>query len=245
MRHICLRLSYDGTAYAGWQRQSEAVTVQGAVEKALSKITKQEVKVLGSGRTDAGVHAHNQFASFKTHKTIELKAFVDGTNTFLPNDILVKDLQEVADTFHPIRSVKSKSYRYFFTSETKPNIFLNRYVYQIPQRLNVEAMKKAVAYFIGTFDFASFVTHGQVTATTVRTIFNISIQPFAENICFLEIQGNGFLRHMVRTIAGTLFEVGLGKRTPDEMLQIIEAKKRSHAGPTAPAHGLFLWDVEY
>jgi len=245
MNHVCLKIAYDGTQYAGWQIQPNAPTIQKAVEEALSKVTQESISILGSGRTDAGVHAKAQVASFKTTRDIELKAFIGGTNTFLPKDIRILDAQFKDDTFHPIKSTQSKTYRYFFCFGGQSNIFFDRYVYHIRHKLNVTSMQEAAAYFRGEHDFSSFVTHGQVTSSTVRTIFDIHVDAFQGPIFCLACTGNGFLRHMVRTIMGTLIDVGLEKQKPKDMPSIIQAKSRLHAGPTAPPQGLFLWEVRY
>lgn len=244
-RTIQLWIQYDGTRYAGWQRQPKKDTIQSVLENAISVIANEKITLFASGRTDAGVHAKKQVVSFSTlTSTTPVRAFVDGTNTLLPADIRVNDAFEEAIEFHAITSTRLKTYRYYFVHAEIENVFFRHYVWQIRFPLNLAKMKKAIPSLVGTHDFSCFQTHGKPTQTSVRTIQKVAIKKNVDDVYYMEITADGFLRHMVRAIMGTLVDIGIGKLDYRSMGTIIDSKDRRKGGQTAPAHGLFLWDVE-
>ncbi|MCB0271412.1 MAG: tRNA pseudouridine(38-40) synthase TruA [Bdellovibrionales bacterium] len=246
MRNICIYIAYDGTNYVGWQKQPNHETVQELVENALSIVANESVVLLGSGRTDAGVHARKQVANFFLQtSTTPTEAFIRGTNSLLPQDIRVFEAKEVDQDFHVIRHVKSKVYRYFFSYQKVPDVFQARYTWHVFTPFDVTLMEQASKALLGEHDFACFATHGVVTKSTVRTIFEVTFGKTEAGVDYVEFSGSGFLRHMIRSIMGTLMEIGTGKKNPDVFQKILQSQDRSQAGETAPAQGLFLWDVRY
>lgn len=245
MRNFKLTLQYEGTRYQGWQRQeSTDNTIQGKLEALLCKMCGQKVEIQGSGRTDAGVHALAQIANFHadTEKTTdEILAYM---NEYLPEDIAVLSVEEVPERFHSRLNAKGKIYRYQIINSTIPSVFDRKYAYQLEEKLNVDAMRSAAVYLEGTHDFKSFTSTKKGKKSTVRTIDSIQIDKQGEKL-ILTYTGNGFLYHMVRILTGTLIEVGLGKRQPEEIPDIIEAKDRERAGYLVPAKGLTLVQVKY
>ncbi|GHT21979.1 tRNA pseudouridine synthase A [Planctomycetales bacterium] len=254
MRRIKLELSYDGTRYSGWQRQVDVPSIQETIEKVLCKITGQAVSVTGSGRTDAGVHALKQVAAFSTESLLSTDVFFRALNGFLPNDIRVLKSTEVPLTFHPIADAVSKRYRYLIDDNRPHNPLTRNYCWQYKEPLALETMKGAAQYLLGEHDFSSFQTQGSPRKTTVRKVVDVlaeRLEPGKMNsglIC-IEIEANGFLYNMMRTIAGTLALLGVegrrGKANPKRMKTIIEECRREVAGPTAPPCGLYLIDVRY
>ncbi len=238
-------IQYDGTRYDGWQRQGNTGnTIQSKLEAVLGRMTGEELEVDGSGRTDAGVHAIAQVASvhMDTDKTpLEIMNYV---NQYLPDDIAVTKLEEAPDRFHSRLNATGKVYTYWIEMSPKCPVFQRKYIYTLGQKLDVEAMRQAAKLLCGTHDFKSFCSKKTIKKSSVRTLKSIS---FHERGSQLEIHvaGNGFLYNMVRILIGTLIEVGLGKRKPESMKEILEAKDRQAAGPTAPACGLFLTAVLY
>ena len=238
-------IQYDGTRYDGWQRQGNTGnTIQSKLEAVLGRMTGEELEVDGSGRTDAGVHAIAQVASvhMDTDKTpLEIMNYV---NQYLPDDIAVTKLEEAPDRFHSRLNATGKVYTYWIEMSPKCPVFQRKYIYTLGQKLDVEAMRQAAKLLCGTHDFMSFCSKKTIKKSSVRTLKSIS---FHERGSQLEIHvaGNGFLYNMVRILIGTLIEVGLGKRKPESMKEILEAKDRQAAGPTAPACGLFLTAVLY
>ena len=243
-RTVRLEIQYDGSKYIGWQRQAKGDSIQGKLESALTKIANEKVTLFAAGRTDAGVHAQKQVVSASLLKSkTPLRAFVEGTNTLLPPDIRVHAAFEEKIEFLAITAAKSKIYRYYFRYAPIENVFLKT-VWQTRFKFDLSNMKKALKHVVGEHDFSCFQTHGKETRTSVREIYKAVIKKDKDDIYFLEIEGNGFLRHMVRALMGTVMQVGFGKRSHLDVKKIIDSKNRMKAGLTAPAHALFLWDVK-
>ena len=244
MRNIKLTLRFDGANYHGWQIQPNAVTVQGLVSQAVSKITKENIKVFGCSRTDSKVHANYYVASFKTESTVPSERLPYALNSLLPDDIVCTGAEDVAEDFHAITSVIKKTYMYKVENSKIKNPFNARHVWHYSGKLDFEKMCIAAEFFKGTHDFLGFAAAGFTAKTTVRTIFDISLTK-EDDIISIAITGDGFLYNMVRIITGTLVWVGTGKINPSDIPKIIESKKRENAGITAPPDGLYLWGVEY
>jgi len=245
MRNIKLKISYHGKYFSGWQVQNDVVTIQNEIEKSLKKILKEDIKLTGSGRTDAGVHAIEQIANFhtKNHK-IELKAFVLGLNSILKEGISIMDASEVDLEFNARKSAKRKTYLYQIHNNRVISALEEDFYYAPRYKLDLDRMKEAAKFFIGEHDFIAFAAAKNSTQTTVRTIYSIDWKTDGDKIYF-EITGNGFLMKMVRNIMGTLLEIGNGKKEVDSIPSILESKNRSLAGATAAAKGLFLKEVIY
>ena len=242
-----------GTAYHGWQRQAQAVTIQGVMEKALKRLLKEEVSLLASGRTDAGVHALGQAAAFRTTSSIPLAGLVKGLNSILPDDISVLSAKEVPDSFHPIASAVKKRYCYrILICPVRLPLFTNR-AWRLTSDLDTGAMKQAARYLLGTHDFSSFRAAGSSAESSVRTIFKLDIdeRPVEEysevhaSMVTITAEADGFLRYMVRNITGLLTDVGRGRLDPGHVPGILDAKDRRASSPTAPACGLYLMKVFY
>lgn len=254
MRTIALLVSYDGTAYNGYQSQPDGNTIQDRLEQAIAILLGQPVKVHGSGRTDAGVHALGQVVSFRTDSRIPIERWALALNARLPDDIVVRAAVEAPEAFHARRSAIRKTYRYAVDSSQFPDVFGRQYAFHHPTPLRFDAMRQALGHLIGEHDFTSFTSPHSTRPHHVRTIYEATLvnvpggDGFAEEgrgkSC-LYLTGNGFLYNMVRIIAGTLLLVGEGKLQPDDMRRIVEARDRSKAGPTAMPHGLTLMSVEY
>ena len=273
MKTLKLILQYDGTEFSGWQTQPGKRTVQATLEAAFKQLSGHSIAVVGAGRTDAGVHALAQVAHIHLPQTVH-ESFKDlrySLNSILPPDLGVLKIEVVSKNFHAIRSAKKKTYLYqIWNSPIKP-VLERRWVWPVPHPLDVKAMKKAARHLLGKHDFRAFEGAQAGAVTKVRTLYRIMLgkgscrggtlrcwplivgqpaegsppsPPFATLIS-IEITGNGFLKHMVRNIVGTLVEVGLGKRTPQEMKKILQSKDRRQAGQTAPAQGLLLKSVNY
>ncbi|GIP55784.1 tRNA pseudouridine synthase A [Paenibacillus vini] len=254
LRNLLMTLSYDGTRYFGFQTQPDGNTVQDQLEAAIRQLTGEEVKIHGSGRTDAGVHARGQTFHFQTSSQIPVERWRHALNGRLPYDIRITDAVEVPLEFHSRRSAKRKTYRYSINGNRVFDVFEQPYQLHHPGYLDVMAMREGLAYLIGTHDYTSFASRHSTKQSHVRTIYEarIEVDPGKEGagsheqgIIHIYITGNGFLQHMVRIIVGTLLQVGEGKRLPEEMGRILEAKDRAAAGPTAESKGLMLWKVEY
>ena len=238
-------LEYDGTRYDGWQKQGNTGnTIQAKLEQVLERMTGKVVEIHGSGRTDAGVHAVGQVANAHLETDKKVTEIKDYMNQYLPEDIRVLEAEEVQPRFHSRLNATGKIYAYYLDMEEKTSVFDRRYVYGLGQTLDVQAMKKAAGQLQGTRDFKSFSTGKTGKKSTVRTIWEIRILQEGTRLT-IEYYGNGFLYNMVRILTGTLIEVGQGKRKPESMEQILEAKDRAAAGFTAPARGLFLKSVFY
>ena len=245
MYNYKLTIQYDGTRYRGWQVQGNTdQTIQGKLEGVLSRLTGQLVEVHGSGRTDAGVHALGQVANVKLPHPVEPSELLGELNRYLPADIGVIAAEPAPERFHARLNARSKTYRYRIWNSAIPNVLERSYLYVLPEPLDVAAMERAAADLVGTHDFRSFCGLKRFKKSTVRTITDIAItQDGAE--MRLEFTGNGFLMRMVRILAGTLVEVGLGQREADSMPAVLAAQDRAAAGPALPAQGLALVRVEY
>jgi len=244
MRNIKLTIEYDGTNYNGWQSQKNGNGIQDIIKKGIKNLTCEEVNLTGSGRTDAGVHAYGQIANFHTQCNIPAERFYLALNSKLPEDIVIKESEEVDIDFHARFSAKTKTYRYLIYNWPLPSALLRKRVYHIPYKLDLNAIKLAASYFIGTHDFSSFMAKGSCVKTTVRTIKDITVDK-KDKLIEIEITGDGFLYNMVRIIAGTLVDVGIGKLQTGDIKNIIECRKREKAGKTLPPWGLYLVRVEY
>jgi tRNA pseudouridine38-40 synthase len=245
MRNFKMTVEYDGSAYCGWQRQDNGISIQQLLEEAIEKITGRKVAVIGSGRTDAGVHALNQVGSFRCATKLPANKIFMGMNSVLPPDIVVKKLEERSDDFHALRDVKSKIYVYKICNQRLRPALGRNYAWHVRFPLDIGTMKKAANYLPGTHDFSCFCATGTDVKSRVRTIVDIEITTGEEGLIEIKVESHGFLKYMVRNIIGTLVDVGRGKRQPEEMRLIIESKNRKIAGATAPACGLFLKEVKY
>jgi len=243
-RNLLLKIQYDGTNYHGYQIQPDVITVQKAVEDALCEITKEEIHINGCSRTDAGVHAVEYALSFTTGFPIPPERFPIVINNKLPKDIRALFCAQVDNDFHARFDTKSKTYRYRINSNPQPEVFSRNYEWQLKRPLDVELMKAAAKYLIGENDYRSFMTSGNDVETTVREVYSLDIIK-NNDITEIYIKANGYLYNMVRIITGTLVNVGIGKFEPDYVKEIINAKNRELAGPTAPPQGLSLYKVEY
>lgn len=251
MAHFKLTLAYDGTAFVGWQRQAEGVSIQGLVEDALAILEGKPVTVAGAGRTDAGVHALAQVASVSLNRSIDAPTLVRALNAHLPDSVRVLDVEETSAVFHARFNATAKTYRYRIWNTEVLSPFERPYVWHIPApALDIAAMTEAAPILEGRHDFAAFQAAGTITRTTERVIFSSRLIADTDpNGCaallVYEVRGEGFLRHMVRSIAGTLVEIGKRRYTPARMREVLESRSRALAGRTAPAAGLFLVRVEY
>jgi tRNA pseudouridine38-40 synthase len=242
MANYKLVLSYDGTDFCGWQRQLEKRTVQGVLEKVLAKVTGKKIAVTGSGRTDAGVHALGQAANFQADLRLKNKEFCRALNALLPDDVKVLSLRRAANNFNARKSAKSKIYQYRIYNSRVVSPFLLRYVLYWPSPLNIRKMAQAAELFERDADFTAFSSNRLLHP--IRKVFRSEIKKRGQEIIYT-IEANGFLRYMVRTIVGTLIEVGREKLEPQQIENIFRENKRSLAGPTAPAKGLCLVKVIY
>lgn len=246
MHNYKMTIAYDGTRYLGWQKQSEnpLKTIQGKLEHILSLLFEEDIQVIASGRTDAGVHAKNQVANFhaKTYKSPE--DILNYIAEYISNDIAIVELKVASERFHARYNCKFKMYSYTIDTGLFPNPFQTRYAYHHPEALNLEAMQKAADYLLGTHDFKSFTSMKSKKKSTVRTITNIDITT-EDSYIIIYYRGDGFLQHMVRILTGTLLEVGTGKRSPEDILRLLDVKQRSESGYTVPSHGLCLQRVDY
>jgi tRNA pseudouridine38-40 synthase len=246
MSHFRLTLEYDGTLFAGWQRQAGGErTVQGALEGAVAEICEAPGRVVGAGRTDAGVHAAGQVAGVEAETRLDAPTFGRALNAHLPPDLAVVAIEEAAPTFHARFDASGKLYRYRIWNGAVRSPLRARFSHHVPQALDVAAMATAAALLAGTHDFASFQAAGSDVEDSVRTLWRVEAIGNPRGDVSLELEGTGFLRHMVRNVAGTLLEIGLGRRAPAQMSAILEARDRTVAGPTAPARGLVLVRVDY
>lgn len=253
-RNIFMTIEYDGSGFCGWQRQPNVRTVQGHLEEVLSHVCGTPIKINGTSRTDAGVHALGQCASFRGEFGIPTERIMLAANNILAGgrqalkgigDVRITALCEMPQAFHARFSARGKQYRYLIRNLPEPDIFRRRYCYQVLQPLDIEAMRKAAAYIVGTHDFKCFqAAGGEEKETTVRTIYRLDIDRRGDDVV-IEISGDGFLYNMVRIITGTLTEVGLGRRRPQELAGILASRDRQQAGHTAPATGLYLVEVYY
>jgi tRNA pseudouridine38-40 synthase len=238
-------LAYDGTGYVGWQRQASGTSIQGLLEHALEELDGRHVPVSGAGRTDAGVHALGQVAAFALERDIDGPTLVRALNARLPADVRALDAVEVAPGFHARLSASAKIYRYRLWNAGVLSPFERAYTWHIPSpTLDVPAMRTAATLLEGRHDFRSFQSTGSAVRSTERVVFSMAVR-HREPLITCDIRGDGFLRHMVRTIVGTIVEVGRGKHRPAWVREVLASRQRATAGPTAPAEGLFLVSVEY
>ncbi|WP_010238234.1 tRNA pseudouridine(38-40) synthase TruA [Clostridium arbusti] len=245
MRNLKMTIEYDGSRYKGWQKQKYGEsTIQYKIENVLSKMTGEDIKVIGCGRTDLGVHAKNYIANFHTECELSIDAMLDYLYEFLPEDIVVKYMEDAAERFHARYNVKSKTYVYRINNNKFRNVFDRKYTYHTDEKLDLDEMRNAAEVLIGTHDFQSFTNLKPNGKSTVRIINYIDIIE-KEGIVEVEVNGNGFLLNMVRIIAGTLLEVAKGKLKAIDVEKTLDEKKRSEYGPIAKAKGLFLKDVQY
>ena len=245
MRNFKMTVEYDGAAYCGWQRQLNGVSVQQVLEEAVGRITSGKVTLIGSGRTDAGVHAINQVANFKSPTGLPAEKIFQGVNSVLPPDVVVKKLEEVPIDFHAQRDVQSKVYVYRIRNQSLRPVLGRKYFWFIRYPLDLEKMREAAQYLLGAHDFSCFCATGTDVKDRVRTLTNIVIETGADGLIEITVEARGFLKYMVRNIVGTLTEVARGRRQPEQMKEIIDSRDRNIAGTTAPAYGLFLKEVRY
>ena len=238
-------IMYDGSRFFGWEHQPNTeMTIQGKIEKVLSLMTGSDVEVIGAGRTDAGVHARGMVANARLDTDMTELEIRDYLNHYLPDDICISEIREAGDRFHSRYNALGKTYRYTcYIGDTKP-VFDRKYVWELETIPDIEAMKQAAAHLMGQHDFASFCGNARMKKSTVRLVDQIDIARSGDYITFT-YHGTGFLQYMVRILTGTLLDVGFGKRDPDSIPALIEAKDRKLAGPTAPAKGLCLLKVDY
>ena len=252
-KNICVVLQYDGSRYNGWQKQGNTEeTIQGKLEAMLSKLFQQEIEVQGSGRTDAGVHAIGQTASFHVNTPYGPGKILELMNQYLPKDIVCVDARLVDARFHARLNAKRKTYEYRIGTGALRPVFGRQFIWYHPEQFDIDAMRRAAAYCIGEHDFTSFCGNRHMKKSCVRTISSIEITEVTEKVGGAEfpevrirVTGNGFLQNMVRILTGTLMEIGEGHRSPESMKDILLAKDRETAGFLAPAHGLTLIGVEY
>ena len=244
-KRIKLVVAYDGTNYCGWQVQPNGETIEGVLNRELSSLLGENIKVTGASRTDSGVHSLGNVAIFDTDTRIPPEKISYALNIRLPEDIVVQDSCEVAPDFHPRHCNSRKTYEYRILNRrfAMPTRRLDTYFYHRP--LDVERMQQAARYLKGTHDFKSFCSVNTVVEDTVRTIYTLQVIKDADDIITIRVQGSGFLYNMVRILAGTLIQVGIGAMEPEQMTEILEAKDRSASGPTAPAQGLTMMGIEF
>lgn len=249
MRRIKLEISYDGTNYCGWQSQPDVPTIQNSLEKLLGKITGEQISVTGSGRTDAGVHAIKQVASFGTNSNLDIMVFQKALNGLLPFDIRIIKVEEAPLSFHPIRDAISKRYRYLIDDNSPPFPMTRNYCWICKDQINLEVMNYAGNFLLGEHDFSSFQTTGSPKKTTIRTILDVKIERLEASLLYppfvcIEVEATGFLYNMMRSIVGTLLML-TRSNCPESMHTIINSRSRAAAGQTAPPQGLYLLDVKY
>lgn len=245
MRNIKLIIEYDGKDFNGWQKQPTKLNIQGTIEQAIKMITGEETNLMASGRTDAGVHAYGQVANFKTNSNIPIEKIAIALNSNLKKSIRIISAEEVEERFHSRLTCKKKTYRYIINNSEFSSAIYRNLETHIPHKLNIEKMKKAAQYFEGEHDFKAFKASGTSSKSSVRTIYKAKVIEMPNNRIYIELTGNGFLYNMVRIIAGTLVDVGVGKTEPEDIKNIIDSKDRSLAGKTLPPQGLYLLNVEY
>ncbi len=246
MKNVLLTVAYDGSGFSGWQIQEkkDQRTVQGELEKALMRLTGQTVRVLASGRTDAGVHALAQPVQFSDGSTIPVEAFVPALNSTRPQDVRVMGARQVPEEFHVIRDAVAKTYLYRIRLSADPDPFTRNFCWQYPYPVNFRALEESATLLEGTHDFRAFCASGSSARNFVRTIYRLSLEP-ADRMLEIRVRGNGFLYNMVRIIVGTLMAAGQGRLDPERITEALETGRRDLLGPTAPPRGLYLQGVEY
>lgn len=245
MNNYKMTIAYDGSRYKGWQRLGAGEnSIQGKIEMVLSKLLKQEIQIIGSGRTDAGVHAKGQVANFHYKKNLNCEERLQEINHYLPEDIVVTSLEKVDEEFHARFKAKTKTYRYYILQKEVHDPFVRKYSVHIPEYLDIEAMEKATEYVIGEHDFTTFTNAKSKKKSMVRRIDRIDIFP-EDDYLILEFEGNGFLHNMVRRLVGTFIQIGLNEITPKVMQKYLDAKDRQKITYVAEGKGLFLESVSY
>lgn len=248
MRFFRLTLSYDGAAYAGWQMQANARTIQAEFEGALRQVTGERIRAVASGRTDAGVHALGQVVSFSSQTRLPAHVLRQALDANLPKDIVVREVCEAPAGFHAIRDALRKRYRYVVQDGPIRDVFARAYAWYFPQRLDVPAMRAAAAVLLGRHDFSSFEAAGSPRASNERTIYELTVERQAGDSLdriVVEVEADGFLYNMVRNIVGSLVDVGRGRQEVSWIAAVLAARDRKRAGMTAPPQGLFLVHVDY
>ncbi len=242
--NVRLTVEYDGTDYRGWQVQPGGPTIQGVLEDALAVLLKDRVRIQGSGRTDAGVHALGQVANFTCPDGRDLARMQRGLNALTPDDITVKAAEAASASFDARRDARRRVYEYRLWNHPWRSVFNDRYAWHVPRPLCIDAMREALAVLEGEHDFSCFRAAGCGAATPVRRVYRNQLYPWEDHWVY-RIEATGYLRHMVRNIVGTLVQTGLGERDPGGLAALLDGHDRTRAGPTAPARGLFLVDVRY
>jgi tRNA pseudouridine38-40 synthase len=245
MRNFKMILEYDGTAYCGWQRQLNGVSIQQVLEDSVAQIIGENVSIIASGRTDAGVHAIYQVVSFKAQSLLPVNKIFLGVNSVLPEDIVVKDLQEAPPDFNALKDAKGKVYMYRIRNQRLRPVLGRQYFWFVRFPLDLVRMREAASYLTGEHDFSCFCATGCDIKNRIRTLKDITIHRDNNDILEITVESSGFLRHMVRNVVGTLVDVGRGKIEPEDIPGIIADGDRKKAGVAAPAHGLFLKEVKY
>lgn len=243
MHTIKLTIEYDGTAYVGWQFQPNGLAVQQVIEESLARLLGERVSLHSSGRTDAGVHAQGMIACFRTARSLPLTAYTDGMNCSLPYDIAIVSAEEVDFGFNPRHDAKGKHYRYTILCSHRRSPLTRLHAWHLREKLDPELMRRGAAYFVGEHDFAAFRTSGCAAKTTIRRIDSVCIS-VSGNFLHIDVVGSGFMRNMVRIMAGTLVEIGKGRMKPENVRRCLTEPGAS-TGPTAPPHGLCLIEVFY
>ena len=242
--NIKLTIEYDGTNYHGWQIQAKGETIQSILERALSTFCNAPIRITGSGRTDAGVHALGQVANFHADIQFDRHRLLRGLNALTPPDITIKDAEAVADSFDARRAGRARVYEYRILVRPTPSPFYLNRAWHLHEPIEIAAMRAAIPCLLGEHDFSSFRAAGCDAAQPVRKVYHVALEERGE-ILVLAIEATAFLRHMVRNLVGTLVEVGRGDRSPIQFAELLEARDRTKAGPTAPAHCLYLVEVKY
>lgn len=245
MRTFKMMLEYDGTSYCGWQRQLGSLSIQQVLEEALERIIREKAPIIASGRTDAGVHALNQVASFRAQTALGVNKIFMGVNSVLPDDIVVKELTEAPPDFNALKDAKGKVYLYRIKNQRLRPVLGRQYFWLVRFRLDVDRMREAAAFLMGEHDFSAFCATGCDIQERVRTLRRLDITTRDNAMIEFTVESGGFLRHMVRNIVGTLVDVGRGKFSPEDMRSILASGDRTKAGTAAPACGLFLMEVKY
>lgn len=244
MKNIKLTIEYDGKEYNGWQKQPNKLNIQGEIERAIQNITGEQVELIGSGRTDAGVHAFGQVANFKIDSDFPIEKMAIAINSQLKKSIRIKKTEEVSQEFHSRYNCHSKTYQYVIDNSEQGSAIYRGLSYHVPQELDVEKMQKAVTYFVGEHDFSSFKSSGTSSKSSVRIIYDANVEKDGEKVK-ISLTGNGFLYNMVRIMTGALIDVGHKKIAPEDIKTMLEEKDRTKAADTAPAKGLYLYKVSY
>ena len=244
-KNFKLIIEYDGSRYHGWQRQKNDLSIQGEIEKALKTITAKKVTVIGSGRTDSGVHAEGQVANFECDTQLKPEALRNGLNSLLAEDIKIKVCEQARASFHARYDAKSKIYHYRILNRPTPAAIGRQYLWFVRKALNREAMRAAISHIIGRHDFKAFEGSGSPRQSSTRHVHSADLVAHEGGLLIFHIEADGFLRYMVRNIVGTLVDVGLEKLTPHDFKYILDCKDRSQASATAPAQGLTLVKVNY